>query len=213
MALMAKDLVKIYGNLLKEFGRQDWWPARRNFKPKGWEVCVGAILTQNTNWKNVERALDNLGRNKIISPASIIKIDARKLEEMVRPSGFYKQKAERLKTLSKFVLCFGSFEKFRKTVERSELLRVKGIGPETADSILLYACNRPYFVIDAYTKKLVKTLGIKTKTDYESLQTYFEKSLLRDVPLYKEFHALIVEWGKTQGKSRQKERPKGKHKS
>jgi endonuclease-3 related protein len=198
---MAADLPGVYRDLLKEFGRQDWWPARRNFRPGEWEVCVGAILTQNTNWRNVERCLDNLDREKIISPEAVIKADLRKLEELVRPSGFYRQKSLRLRALAEFVLGFKSFRSFKKFVERAELLKVKGIGPETADSILLYACGRPFFVIDSYTKRFVKTLGVfgaemKTDLDYESLRAYFEKNMPRNVGIYREFHALIVEWGK-----------------
>ena len=200
MVMKAKDLLGIYRSLLKEFGPQDWWPAHRSFKPEEWEICAGAILTQNTNWKNVERALDNLSRNKVISPEATLKTSIPKLEELVRPSGFYRQKAERLKTLAQFVLSFGSFDEFSKKVERSELLKVRGVGSETCDSILLYACGRPHFVIDAYTRRLVRALGIKIKTDYESLKAHFEKNLPEDVALYKEFHALIVRWGKEEGK-------------
>ncbi len=197
--------LSVYRKLLEEFGPQNWWPAGRNFKPKEWEICLGAVLTQNTNWKNVEKALDNLAARKILSPADILHLEQTELEQIVRPSGFYKQKAKRLKALAEFVLSFGGFENFRKNVKRSELLGVEGIGPETADSILLYACGRPYFVIDAYTRRLVRHLGwdkkFGLKTDYESLREFFERNLPRDVPLYKEFHALIVEWGKTGGKS------------
>jgi endonuclease-3 related protein len=192
---MAVDLHAEYKKLLKAYGPQAWWPMKRGFAPKEWEVCVGAILTQNTNWRNVERALDNLIKNKVVTPEATLKISAKKLEQLVRPSGFYRQKAERLKTLAKFVLGFGSFEKFRK-VERHKLLKAKGVGPETCDSILLYACNRPYFVIDAYTKRFVRSLGLKPARDYEPLRAYFETRLPKDVALYKEFHALIVEWGK-----------------
>jgi endonuclease-3 related protein len=188
-------LTKIYASLLKEFGRQEWWPMKRSFRPKEWEVCVGAILTQNTNWKNVERALDSMLRNNLVTPDSLLEIKNEKLEEIIRSSGFYKQKAQRLKTFSKFVLGFGSFANFKKSVERSELLKVKGIGPETCDSILLYACGRPCFVIDAYTKRFAKSLGIR-RNGYESLREYFESRLPKDVELYKEFHALIVERGK-----------------
>lgn len=189
-------LTKIYEKLLKEFGPQGWWPVERNFNPREWEICLGAILTQNTNWNNVERALENLSNSGILTPEDISKINTRKLETLIKPSGFYKQKAKRLKTLAKFVLGFGTFENFRKNVKRSELLEVKGIGFETCDSILLYACNRAYFVIDSYTKRFILNLGIKTKDDYESLREYFEKNLPRKIEIYKEFHALIVEWGK-----------------
>lgn len=197
---MGSELLKAYNSLLKDFGHLAWWPLKRRFRPKEWEVCVGALLTQNTNWKNVERALDNLAKNGIITPQATLKTKKQKLEESIRPSGFYRQKAERLKAIAKFVLKFGSFENFQKNVGRSELLKVKGIGPETCDSILLYACGRPYFVIDAYTKKFVKQPGIKpgikTAEDYEGLRSYFEGNLPKNISLYKEFHALIVEWGK-----------------
>jgi endonuclease-3 related protein len=193
---MGSELLKAYNSLLKDFGHLAWWPMKRRFRPKEWEVCVGALLTQNTNWRNVERALDNLAKANIVSPEDISKISIKKLETLIRPSGFYRQKAERLKTLAAFVLSFGSFERFMKKTGRDELLKLKGIGFETADSILLYACCRPHFVIDAYTRRFVKTLKIKTRTDYESMRLYFEKHLPRNVALYKEFHALIVEWGK-----------------
>ena len=199
MARRTVSLLKEYEKLLKAYGPQAWWPMRRGFAPKEWEVCVGAILTQNTNWRNVERALDNLIKNKVVTPEATLKTSAKKLELLVRPSGFYKQKAERLKALAKFVLGFGSFDNFKK-VERHELLKVKGIGPETCDSILLYACERPCFVIDAYTKRFVRSLGLKAAQDYESLRSYFEMRLPKDVTLYKEFHALIVEWGKRKGR-------------
>lgn len=189
-------LTKIYEKLLKEFGHRGWWPVERNFNPREWEICLGAILTQNTNWNNVEKALENLSKNEILTPEDVSKINTRKLETLIKPSGFYKQKAKRLREFARFVLSFGDFENFRKNVKRSELLEVKGIGFETCDSILLYACNRAYFVIDSYTKRFIRNLGIETKDDYESLREYFEKNLPRKIEIYKEFHALIVEWGK-----------------
>lgn len=190
------ELTTLYEKLLKKFGRQEWWPARRDFSPKEWEICVGAILTQNTNWNNVERALDNLRRKGITSPRGTLKIRTEELERVIRPSGFYRQKAERLKTLARFILDFGSFSEFRKNVKRNELLGMKGIGPETCDSILLYACGRPCFVIDSYTRRFVRAFGLDVAEDYESLREFFESSVRKDVELYKEFHALIVEWGK-----------------
>jgi endonuclease-3 related protein len=193
------NLSDVFERLLRDFGRQGWWPMIRGFRPREWEICVGAILTQNTNWKNAERALENLIENGVNSPEEILKIKTRKLETLIRPSGFYRQKARRLKSLANFISKFGTFEKFRKNVKRNELLKVKGIGLETCDSILLYACDRAYFVVDAYTRRFVRNLGIKTKDDYESLRAYFEKNLPRNTELYKEFHALIVEWGKRIG--------------
>ena len=144
----------------------------------------------------MEKALENLSNSGILTPEDILKTNIRKLETLIKPSGFYKQKAERLKEFAKFVLSFGDFENFRKSVRREELLEVKGIGFETCDSILLYACDRTYFVIDAYTKRFIRSLRINTKEDYESLREYFEKNLPRKIEIYKEFHALIVEWGK-----------------
>lgn len=190
------ELLDVYRKLLKEYGKRNWWPAGRDFVPMEWEICVGAILTQNTNWKNVEKALDNMSRNRIVSPEGVIKAPAKRLKEIIRPSGFYRQKAERLRIFAEFVRSFGGFSDFMEKVSREDLLAVKGIGRETADSILLYACGRPYFVIDAYTKRFVRKLGITEEQDYEKLRKVFEKGLPRDVEIYKEFHALIVEWGK-----------------
>jgi len=190
------DLMDVFEDLVKNFGEQKWWPIRGKFKPREWEICMGAILTQNTNWRNVEKALENLSRSKILSPKNILDLEQKQLENLIKPSGFYRQKAERLKALAAFVRNFGTFENFRKKVKREKLLAVKGIGPETCDSILLYACNRAYFVIDTYTKRFVKALRIRTKEDYESLRRYFEENLPKDPEIYKEFHALIVEWGK-----------------
>jgi len=200
------DLLRVYENFLKEFGPQGWWPIERKFEPKEWEICLGAILTQNTNWKNVEKALDNLENAGLRTPEDIVRTPIRKLERIIRPSGFYKQKAKRLKALAEFVVKFGGFEEFKRGVKREELLKVKGIGFETADSILLYACERLHFVVDAYTKRLVRHMGLDRKfglkMDYESLRKFFEKNLPKDVSLYKEFHALIVEWGKREAKGK-----------
>lgn len=194
------NLMDVFEKLSKDFGEQKWWPIKRDFRPKEWEICVGAILTQNTNWRNVEKALENLKSERILSPEDVSKTKKRTLEKLIKPSGFYRQKAERLRELAEFVLGFGNFENFQRNVKRDDLLQVKGIGFETADSILLYACNRAYFVIDAYTKRLIRALGFdkkfKLKMEYESLRRHFEENLPKDPELYKEFHALIVEWGK-----------------
>jgi endonuclease-3 related protein len=187
---------EVYKILLNHFGGQNWWPMKHNFRPREWEICVGAILTQNTSWINVEKALNDLSKKTIVTPQSVIEADIKELEKAVRSSGFYKQKAARLKTLAEFVLSFNKFEHFRKSVERIDLLKVNGIGRETADSILLYACGKPYFVVDAYTKRIFSRLDVIKNTDYENVREYFEKDLPRDVDLYKEFHALIVELGK-----------------
>jgi len=186
----------IYKKMLAHFGPREWWPVSNGFAPPEWEVCVGAILTQNTNWRNVERVLDNLKNEKMISPTDIKNIDKASLERLVRPSGYYRQKAERLKTFADFGLSFGAFPGFSKNVTRERLLGVKGLGPETADSILLYALGRPVFVIDAYTKRVFRRLGIIDSDDYEKLRKFFEESVPKDAEIYKEFHALIVEHAK-----------------
>jgi endonuclease-3 related protein len=187
---------KIYKMLLKKYGHQNWWPMSGQFVPKQFEVCVGAILTQNTNWRNVEKALENLIKAKKVSAESMAKTSLPLLEKLIRPSGFYRQKARRLKEFSKFVC---DFDGFYKNVTREQLLAVKGIGRETADSILLYACNKPYFVVDAYTRRLLSEMKlISGKEDYDEIRKMFEKNLPTDVNTYKEFHALIVEHGKRQ---------------
>ena len=175
------------------------------FIPVEWEVCVGAVLTQNTNWSNVEKALASLKQAGCVSVPATATITTKQLQALIKSSGFFTQKAERLKTLASFITTFPSFAHFQKTVTREQLLSLKGVGPETADSILLYACNRPSFVIDAYTRRLCTALKIKlenkktdfSKVPYEIIREFFETNLPKDVGLYKEFHALIVAEGKT----------------
>lgn len=183
-----------YRELLKRYGKQNWWPSVTRNK---FEICIGAILTQNTNWRNVEKAIGNLIDADSVDPATIVNMPAKKLERLIRPSGFFRQKTKRLKELSRFVLSYGSFERFAKNVTREELLSVNGIGKETADSILLYACGKPYFVVDAYTRRLLSGLGlIKGNEEYDEIRRLFESELQKNVELYKEFHALIVKHGK-----------------
>lgn len=195
---MAAKLIGIYYKLLSHYGKQDWWPASGRFKPSEWEICMGAVLTQNTNWRNVERALENMEKGKVTAPADIKNISSKKLEALIRPSGFFSQKASNLKELAKFVLAYENFEKFSEQATREELLKIKGIGHETADSILLYACGRPFFVIDAYTRRVFHRLGlIGEGWGYEKLREFFENSLPKKPALYNEFHALIVRHAKT----------------
>ncbi len=192
-------VLQVYNDLLKDIGPQKWWPVSGRFKPPEFEVCVGAILTQNTNWKNVEKALQNLVGARKTSPGSIGSCSLPALEKLVKPSGFFRQKASRLKEFSSFVMSFGG--DFYKSVTREELLMIKGIGRETADSMLLYACNRPVFVVDAYTRRLFSRLGIISDTEgYDDIKNLVEKSLPRDVEIYKEFHALIVQHEKRRRK-------------
>ncbi|MEA3493019.1 MAG: endonuclease III domain-containing protein [Candidatus Margulisiibacteriota bacterium] len=181
---------EIYKKLLKHFGPQNWWPADTEF-----EVIVGAILTQNTNWKNVERAIENLKTAHALRPSSLLKLSNQKLERLIKPSGFYRQKAKRLKGFTKEY--YG-----RSGMSREELLRVKGIGPETADSILLYAFDRPTFVVDAYTKRIGQRVGLFRFDDYHEIKAYFEKKLPKNLEVYKEYHALLVELAKNYCKTK-----------
>ncbi len=182
-------VVDIYKKLLKEFGHIDWWPADTPF-----EVVVGTVLTQQTKWENVERAIGNLKNRGLLEPGLISKVPLSELEELVRCTGFYRQKAKRLKNISNYFSENPALLEKPADELRDVLLSLNGIGEETADSIVLYAANKPKFVIDAYTKKICGCLGIEG--DYGKLQIIFEESVSRDVLLYKEFHALIVEYGK-----------------
>lgn len=188
---------KIYNSLLVSYGPQEWWPAGNNFNPRELEICVGAILTQNTNWKNVELAIANMKDAGLTDVLALSCCSLEMIEKAIRPSGFYRQKAKRLKSFSLFIQKLGSFKEFSKHITREELLRQKGIGPETADSILLYALGRPVFVIDSYTKRIFSRNGISPNlTDYESWKNMFEKNMEPDKETYQEYHALIVELAK-----------------
>lgn len=189
-------LLEIYKKLLAAYAHQHWWPARGGFVPKEWEICVGAILTQNTAWSNVEKALANMRRNRCTTLKRILETDKRALERLVRPSGFFRQKARRLKAFAQFVNSFGSVELFLRNVTREQLLQVSGIGPETADSILLYAAGRPHFVVDAYTRRIFSRIGVLREESYEGIQALFEAALPRSAARYSEYHALIVQHAK-----------------
>ncbi|MCE8422426.1 MAG: endonuclease [Candidatus Methanoperedens sp.] len=183
------NLISIYDQLLGLFGHRNWWPAETPF-----EVVVGAILTQQTKWENVEKAIVNLKEKGLLTADGLAEADIEELEGLVRCTGFYRQKARRLKDISRFFSMNPVILETPTYELRDVLLSLKGIGHETADSIVLYAADKPKFVIDAYTKKMCKCMGIDG--DYTELQSLFEGSLPKDVPLYKEFHALIVEYGK-----------------
>jgi len=180
---------KTYDKLLYELGRKNWWPADTPF-----EVVIGAVLTQQTKWENVERAIQNLKERGLLEAQTLSKADTEELELLIRCTGFYRQKAMRLKNISIFFHENPDLLEKPAAQLREILLSLNGVGEETADSIVLYAADKPKFVIDAYTKRICKCLGIEG--DYRLLQSIFETSLPLDVPLYKEFHALIVEYGK-----------------
>lgn len=170
----------------------NWWPVSGKFSPAELEICVGAILTQNTSWHNVEKALSNIIGAKKLTAEELASCRIKSLEKLVRPAGFYRQKSRSIKALCLFMEGFDG--DFYKDVTREQLLGLKGIGRETADSILLYACGKPHFVIDAYTRGLLLRKNmISGKERYEELRDMFEKRLAKNAELYKEFHALIVE--------------------
>ncbi len=165
------------------------------------EVCLGATLTQNTSWGNVERALANIKAAKALSPKAIARMPTRKLAKLIQPARYMNQKSKYLKNFCKFLLknYKGSMHKLaRKSARelRAELLALKGIGNETADSIVLYACNKPSFVVDAYTHRILERVYGKPKQGYVETQAEFERSLPRSARLYNEFHALLVALGK-----------------
>jgi endonuclease-3 related protein len=196
-------VAEIYSRLLERFGPQHWWPGDSPF-----EVMVGAVLVQNTNWKNVERAIANLREQGLLAPDDahaahkLAKIHVEELAELVRPAGYYRQKARRLHNLAGwFVEHYeGSFERLaeRSLDElRIELLSLHGIGRETADSILLYALARPTFVVDSYTHRVLARHGwIDETASYDEVKDYFESALEPDATMFNEYHALLVELGK-----------------
>jgi endonuclease III related protein len=193
----AQDLQQYYRSLLDAYGPQHWWPAETGF-----EVVIGAILTQNTAWTNVEWAIANLKRKRLITPEALHRVSTKRLAVAIRPSGTFHVKAGRLKAFVRFVMERYQGElnhMFKEPVEvlRPRLLSVKGIGPETADSILLYAGDNPIFVIDAYTRRVLgRHRMISHRWSYDRLQRFFMGHLRPQVKVYNEYHALIVRVGK-----------------
>lgn len=188
-------LTDIYDRLYEFFGQQHWWPGETKF-----EIMVGAVLTQNTSWKNVEKAIGGLKKEKLLSLEKLLKLPVDQLASLIKSCGYYNVKAKRLKNFLEFLDDKGGVDKIFKTprdVLRKELLEVKGIGPETADSILLYAGNFPFFVVDAYTKRIfIRHKVIDEKADYAGIQKLFTENLKRDEVLFNEYHALLVKLGK-----------------
>lgn len=182
-------LLRIYDKLLAHYGELNWWPAQTSY-----EVMVGAILTQNTAWSNVEKAIANFGGR--LTPQLIASLPLEELREFIRPSGFFNQKALYLKALTTWYAAYGyavdAVQRHPLEKIRAELLKIKGVGWETADSILLYAFSYPSFVVDAYTKRLLERLPIEVELQYQAIKTYFEQALPCDAALYNNYHALIV---------------------
>jgi endonuclease-3 related protein len=201
-----KLISEIYDKLYEHFGPQNWWPAETPF-----ETAVGAILTQSVNWKNVEVAIDNLKKEGLLEPSKILKLETDRLAELIRPSGYFNVKARKLKAFTRFLQDRhnGSIaEMSRLPLEqiRPSLLEVFGIGPETADSILLYAGNYPIFVIDAYTRRIFSRLGlVMPDIDYHELQKFIMDNFKPSVAKYNEYHALLVALGKNICKKRKAE--------
>ena len=203
----------VYNIIYKEYGCQGWWPLScgnnptrtddmRGYHPGNYElpdtdsqiyeICIGAILTQNVGWVNVEKALVNLKKLNVINPAKLLKTDEALLKNAIRPAGYYNQKAKKLIGFTKFYLTLKT-----RTPSREELLDIWGIGDETADSILLYAFKKTEFVVDAYTKRIFIHLGlIDEKAKYGEIKALLENNIKPDLVIYQEYHALIVEHAK-----------------
>lgn len=196
-------LSQYFDALFRAHGEQHWWPGRTPF-----EIIVGAILVQNTNWVNAASAIANLRQARLLTPSAVERVPKAKLARLIRSSGYFRQKASKLKAFVTFLRreYRGSLAAMFRTPTvtlRQQLLAVHGIGPETADSILLYAGNHPVFVVDAYTRRILQRHGLATgKESYEELRGLFEKSLPNDPQLFNEFHALIVRTGKLHCRSR-----------
>jgi len=199
-----KVFEKLYKELKKKYGcpRGQWslWCKRPKTAGEREEVIIGTILTQRTNWKNVDLAINNLKKEKVNSLKSILLLGEKRLASLIKPSGFYQTKANYLFHLAEFIIKkYGDLERMKKAnLEdlKDQLLKIKGVGPETADSILLYALDKPIFVIDEYTRRLVEKRRLTDNLSYPFLQKLFEKNLRKDFRLYQDFHALIVINGK-----------------
>jgi endonuclease-3 related protein len=195
---MKDILIKIYRTLYQTYGPRHWWPGETSF-----EVMVGAILTQNTSWRNVEKAIQKLKGKGVLNPEGIHHLKRSELARLIKSSGYYRIKTDRLKSFIDFL-----FEEYDGNIKkmgrerlgelREKLLGVKGIGPETADSILLYGLKKTIFVVDAYTRRILSRHGIiSEKASYEEVQKLFMDYLPHDEKLFNEYHALFVYLGKT----------------
>ncbi len=206
----------IYRALVAKYGHQGWWPissleiagAKKGYHPQDYdypkseqqkfEICIGAILAQSTKWDGAKKALENLQGLKASDPASLLSLPEEKLKEAIRPAGYFNQKARKIRDFCTFYSTLQG-----RAPARDELLNIWGVGPETADSILLYAYKTPTFVIDAYTKRLLIRLGMASESStYDEMKSLFEKNLEQKYEIYQEFHALIVEDGKRNSKQK-----------
>ncbi len=193
---------EVFHKLAGTYGLQGWWPIEGRYHPGDYcipgdgagryEVCVGAVLTQNTSWSNVEKALENLRSMRCLSCEGIDALGDAALKDAIRPAGYFNQKAKKIREFNRYYMGLGD-----DPPSREGLLGVWGVGPETADSIMLYAYHMPEFVVDAYTRRVFSRLGvIPDASSYEDIKGFFERSLEKDSGLYGEFHALVVEHSK-----------------
>ena len=198
-----RKVLEIYKNLLATYGEQGWWPTKNTYSPsfkmrmrtptERFEICVGAILAQNTSWKNAERALDNLREADVLAAKKMERLSEKELATLIRPAGYYNLKAKKLK----------EFLKYSGAINRDKMLEIWGCGPETVDSILLYAYNKPVFVVDAYARRIFSRIGVcSDKISYEKLQKLFEDNLPKDAVLFNEYHALLVKQAKVHCKTK-----------
>ncbi|PLW80023.1 endonuclease [Candidatus Woesearchaeota archaeon] len=199
---------KIFNRLFAHFGPLGWWPVTRhnpypeylggpiNDKER-FEIVIGAILTQNTTWKNVEKALINLNKKNLFNPKKIIDISKEELGEIIRSAGYYNQKSKKLKEISQFIIDNKNLEKLEVSTLREKLLEIKGVGPETGDSIVLYAFNKPTSVVDTYTKRIFSRIGLMDeKRSYEDFKLFQEENFSVEPYKLQELHALLVEHAK-----------------
>ncbi len=191
--MKSNNYIEAYRLLYDYFGPQNWWPGDSPF-----EIMVGAILTQNTNWSNVQKAIDNLRSADVLSYQALSSLEADEIAQFIRPAGYYNLKARRLKNLLDMIATsyageLDSFFEDELESSRANLLAVKGVGPETADAILLYACGHPVFVVDTYTHRVFSRHNmLEEETDYQTIQQMFAGNLPQKRQLYNEYHALIV---------------------
>jgi len=191
------EIRRFYDSLFERYGDLRWWPGETPF-----EIMLGAILTQNTNWVNVEKALSNLAKLGLLSPHELLNADDEVIREAIRPSGYFNQKTLKLRRFMDWLnykteCSIDALSMFPTEELRYDLLSIRGIGPETADDILLYALDRPVFVVDAYTFRIAYRHGwIPQNIDYDGLAEIFRASIEYDISIYKNYHAMIVETGK-----------------
>ncbi len=211
----SKNIVAVvFQKLLKNYGLQGWWPTCSNYgspqyrpdnalrpldSQEKFEICIGAILTQNTSWTNVARVMPLLKQQHLFNEKKLNQIDLDTLSQMIKPTGYYNQKAQKIKNFAHYIVQNPLEKLFQLSTPdlRKTLLELSGIGPETADDIILYAAQKPIFVIDTYTKRIFSRLGFcQTNISYSDLQTIIMKNLPSNAPLFNEYHALLVKLAK-----------------